>query len=328
MGRPGHRRGVRPPLTRPAALGSVGNGPSAPLGAVRVRACRRPACSSCSRRVHRLVKRIHSSLDTLVLNRFSSGHAQTHDQRRGPRRGRVQGCRLLRAATGPASRRRPATGSWRRRASWAGRPAPGPGRCRSPRRSRSAWWSPGRPRSSAPTPFFPSFIAGLETVLSAARPRAAAPGRRARADRAALPPAGAGGPRRRRLRHRPPRRRRATRAARGARPAGRDDRPRLGEQPRRAPVALGVDDAPGHPSPPSSTSSTSATAHRPRRRPAGDGARPSRGARPGARRSRAPGCPRAPASRPTSPPSPGARATGDLLDLRGAARPRSSTPTT
>ena len=48
----------------------------------------------------------------------------------------------------------------------AGRPARGPGRCRCPGRWPSAWSSPGRPRSSRADAFFPSFIAGLETVLS------------------------------------------------------------------------------------------------------------------------------------------------------------------
>ena len=68
------------------------------------------------------------------------------------RGGRLEGCGLVRAERpARASRRRPGSGSSRSPSSSAGRPARGPGRCRCPRRSPSAWSSPGRPRSCAPT---------------------------------------------------------------------------------------------------------------------------------------------------------------------------------
>ena len=139
------------------------------------------------------------------------------------RRGRVEGCGVLRAQRpARAWRRRPGTGSSRWPASWAGRRATGPAPWRPPGRWPSAWSSPARRRPSArtrssrrssPASSRRSSPLGQSLLLQVV------PDRRPRAGR--LPAAGRRRPGRRRLPHRPAGRRPAPRAARRGRPARR-----------------------------------------------------------------------------------------------------------
>ena len=241
------------------------------------------------------------------------------------RGGRVQGRGLLRAER-PARARAgdPPADPRRRRASSAGRPARGPGRCRSPGRSPSAWWSPGRPRSSAPTRSSPP-------SSPASRPCSPSAGTRCccRSPSRTTP-------------------RRYRRLAQEGRVDGvfvtdlrvDDPRPALLEE-------LGlpaVVDRPGRVdgARPRRSASTTPRASRAAvaapRRPRPHRASPTSparsrwctaapAARRGAGRCARPACPRASASRPTSPRSPAPPRPGSC-STSPSRRPRSSTPTT
>ena len=157
------------------------------------------------------------------LNRFIRPNdlASPHHLRRRPRGGRLEGRGVLRAQR-PAGRRRrdPGPDPGRRRASWAGRPATGPARCRLPGAGRRPGHRPpaGDPRRG---PVLPGVHRRDRVGAGPPRPVPAAAGRagpRARAGR--VPPARRRRPGRRGLPHRPAGRRPPPRAARRARPAG------------------------------------------------------------------------------------------------------------
>ena len=266
-------------------------------------------------------------VDTSELNRFSQTHGTADDQRRGERRGRVQGRSLLRPQRSPRPRAgHPDRASSRPPRSSAGRPAPVPARSRSPRRWPSASWWRGRRRSCAPTRSSPSFIAGLEAALSP-RGHALLLQVAEQADHAAY--------------------RRLVQEGRvdgvfvtdlqvdDARPALLEELglpaviigPDLGEQQRERQSALGVDDAPGIRAAVEHLVELGPPRHRARRRPAAHGARPVAPPRLGRGTRATPGCRRAPASRPTSPPS-RARVRWTPCSLRSRARPPWCSPTT
>ena len=228
----------------------------------------------------------------------------------------VQGRGLVRAQRPARHLATPGAGSWRRRRSSAGRRARGRGRCRISKALAVGLVVARPPEILRADAFFPSFIAGLETVLSE-RGHALLLQVAEHDDARGLPPAG--------------RRRAASTVCSSPTCSVDDPRPALleelglpavvvGPAPRRAaraaPVALGVDDAPGMRAAVRAPRRPRAHPHRPRVRPAAHGARPLAPRRPGPRRCATPGCPRASASRPTSPPSPAPRATAH------AARPR------
>ena len=156
------------------------------------------------------------------------------------------------------------SGSSPRPRSWAGRPATGRARCRPRRRPPWASCSPAPPELLGADPFFPAFIAGVETVLSA-RDQALVLQvvTDARAEARRLPPACPRRPRRRGLPDRPAARRRPARAARGPRAARRHAQPARRAERRSRPWSSTT--GPASP-PPSTTWSTSATRDRPRRR--------------------------------------------------------------